>query len=83
MSDNLNFKGHISIADFVCPTNETRNIFKSDFIIFLDRINESKYKDTNQLFEKPSNFDVCIKNGLTLKQEINIIKEKLWHTLQN
>lgn len=81
MADNLNSKEQISIADFVCPTNETRDIFKSDFTIFIDRINESKYKDTNQLFEKPSNFDVCIKNGLTLKEEINVIKEQLCRTL--
>jgi adenylylsulfate kinase len=81
MSDNLNSKEQISIADFVCPTNETRDIFKSDFTIFIDRINESKYKDTNQLFEKPLNFDVCIKNGLTLKEEINVIKEQLCRTL--
>jgi len=78
LSDLLNKQGHNTIADFVCPTEETRMVFGKAFIIFVDRINQSKYQDTNQLFEKPLFYDVRIKEGLTLEQEINIIKEKLW-----
>ena len=78
LSDLLNKQGHNTIADFVCPTKETRMVFGKAFIIFVDRINQSEYQDTNQLFEKPLFYDVRIKEGLTLEQEINIIKEKLW-----
>lgn len=42
------------IADFVCPTEETRQAFNSNFIIWLDTIKEGRYADTNKLFEKPS-----------------------------
>ncbi|NBP57706.1 adenylyl-sulfate kinase [bacterium] len=78
LSTMLVNQGHSVIADFVCPTEETRMVFGKAFIIFVDRINQSKYQDTNQLFEKPLFYDVRIKERLTLEQEINIIKEKLW-----
>jgi adenylylsulfate kinase len=42
------------IADFVCPTQETRTAFSPDFIIWLDTVTEGRYDDTNTLFEKPT-----------------------------
>jgi adenylylsulfate kinase len=41
------------IADFVCPTEDTRRAFNADFTIWLDTINEGRYENTNKLFEKP------------------------------
>ena len=35
-----------SIADFVAPTNEIRNIFNADFTIWMNTIKNSRYKDT-------------------------------------
>ena len=35
------------IADFVCPTNETRNIFSPDFLVFMNTI-----KDLNSYHSK-------------------------------
>ena len=43
----------IAIADFVCPTPETRKLFDADYTIFLDTINISRYSDTNKVFVKP------------------------------
>ena len=60
LSDLLNKQGHSTIADFVCPTEETRTVFGKAFIIFVDRIKYSKYEDTNKLFKKPTNYDVHI-----------------------
>lgn len=45
------------IADFVCPTPETREIFNPDFIVWVDRIKEGRYEDTNKLFVPPENYD--------------------------
>jgi adenylylsulfate kinase len=45
------------IADFVCPTPECRVAFNPHFIVWVDRIQSSRYKDTNQLFVPPENFD--------------------------
>ena len=83
LSNMLVNQGHNVIADFVCPTEKTRQAFGDAFVIWVNRIEKSRFDDTNDLFEKPSYFDICINNELTLEQEINIIKEKLWHTLLN
>jgi adenylylsulfate kinase-like enzyme len=83
LSDVLVNQGHNVIADFVCPTEKTRQAFGNAFVIWVNRIETSRFDDTNDLFEKPSYFDICINNQLTLEQEVNIIKEKLWHILPN
>lgn len=82
LSDLLNKQGHSTIADFVCPTEETRMAFGEALIIFVDRIKCSKYEDTNKIFEKPTNCDVHIQYGLTLDEELNIIKKKIYHNPQ-
>ena len=64
------------VADFVCPTEHTREDFDADYIIWMDTIKESKYEDTNKMFEQPKNFDfkVTHKNAqmfsFIIKQEI-------------
>ena len=77
LSDMLNQQGYNTIADFVCPTNETRSVFGKAFIIFIDRLEKSKYEDTNKLFEKPIDVDVIIHDSLTIEEEVFIIKKKL------
>ncbi len=77
ISEVLINEGYNVVADFVCPTEETRSIFGEAFVIWVNRINEGRYKDTNELFENPSNFDVRIEAGLSLDEEINIILEKI------
>lgn len=48
------------ICDFVCPTEETRKMLNPDFIIWMNTIKNSRYEDTNQIFEKPNNMDIEI-----------------------
>jgi len=48
------------IADFVCPTPETRKVFGAHFIVWVDRIKESRFEDTNKLFVPPENHDVRV-----------------------
>ena len=81
LSDILINQGYNVIADFVCPTEKTRQAFGNAFVIWVNRIEKSRFDDTNHLFEKPSFFDICISNALTLEQEVNNIKEKIWHIL--
>ena len=45
------------VADFVCPTEETRKKFKADYTVWMDTIKESEYVDTNKMFETPTNYD--------------------------
>jgi len=46
-----------SIADFVCPTPECRDAFDPDYIVWVDRIKEGRFQDTNKLFVPPEHFD--------------------------
>lgn len=55
--------GNFVIADFICPTQETRRAFNADYTIWVDRIQEGRYEDTNKLFEKPMNYDVRLIDG--------------------
>lgn len=41
------------IVDMICPLVEMREILKPDTIFFIDRIKESRYKDTDKIFEPP------------------------------
>lgn len=48
------------IADFVCPTPETRDAFGADYLIWVDRIKEGRFEDTNKLFVPPVTWDVRV-----------------------
>ena len=48
------------IADFVCPTPETREAFGAHFIVWVDRIKKSRFEDTNKLFVPPENHNVRV-----------------------
>lgn len=54
LADTATEKHMVSISDFVCPTRELRKAFDPDLVIWMDTIKESRYLDTNQLFETPS-----------------------------
>ncbi len=41
------------IVDFVAPTEEIRQIFDAVITIWMNTIKESKYSDTNAIFETP------------------------------
>ena len=63
------------ICDFVCPTEETRNIFDPDILIWLDTIKEGRFEDTNKIFEEPSGCDFKIQewnetNHITIAEEL-------------
>ena len=45
------------IADFVCPTEETRAAFGADFTIWIDRIKEGRFADTNKVFVPPTAYN--------------------------
>jgi len=69
--------GHYAIADFICPTQETRDAFNADFTVFVDRIKTCQYEDTNAIFEPPADADVVIKSGLDVSEEIILILNTL------
>jgi adenylylsulfate kinase len=57
----LKKKGDYVIADFICPTPETRKLFPADFIIWLDTIKSGRFDDTNKLFIEPKKYNFKVK----------------------
>ena len=47
----------VVIADFVCPTEKTREHFDADYVIWMDTIKEGRFDDTNKMFQTPSKYD--------------------------
>ena len=52
--------GSFVIADFVCPTRETRAAFGDAFVVWVDRIKASRFLDTNLLFQPPDAADIRV-----------------------
>ena len=53
--------GNIVVADFICPTEETRKQFNADYTVWMDTIEKGRFEDTNQIFEKPVNPNFIIR----------------------
>ena len=64
------------VADFVCPTEETRKQFNADYTVWMDTIKESEFEDTNKVFEAPSTCDFKVSHkeanmwAFLIKQDI-------------
>lgn len=48
------------IADFVAPLEAQRKFFEADWTIWVDTIEESRFEDTNKMFDKPEIYDFRI-----------------------
>ena len=57
--------GTHAIADFVCPTTETRRAFNLEnvFLVFVDRIKSGRFEDPNKLFDTPALADYTVQEG--------------------
>ncbi len=63
LCDWASMNGGYAVADFVCPTQETREAFNADFVIWVNRIEKGRYEDTNKMFEKPQKYDIKLETG--------------------
>ena len=68
LSDWAALGGGFVVADFCCPTESTREAFNADFVIWVNRIEEGRYADTNKLFEDPTEDKRWNKNDLVLNE---------------
>ena len=69
------------ICDFVCPTTQTRKIFNADITIWMDTIDEGRFENTNQIFQKPDSWDIRIDKFLTddeIDEIIRVLKEEYY-----
>jgi cytidyltransferase-like protein len=60
MCDRIVEAGGTVIADFVCPTPETRAAFGEAFVIWVDRIEAGRFEDTNRMFVAPDQIDLRV-----------------------
>ena len=74
MARIISSQGRLVIADFVSPTKESREAFGvADFAVWVDRIKEGRFEDTNKLWQAPEEFDIKIEDGMTLEEEARAV----------
>jgi hypothetical protein len=76
MSRLLSSQGQVVIADFVNPTHETRQAFgKAELRVWVNRLYESRFEDTNKLWQTPSadEYDLEVPSGLALETEVTVV----------
>src|SRR5215813_14429752 len=59
LCDQVVKAGCFAIADFVCPTSAARDAFfegGTAFVIWVDRIQASRFADTNRMFVPPQQY---------------------------
>lgn len=70
LSRLISNQGKLVVVDFVNPTKETRESFgDADVVVWVDRINEGRFEDTNKLWEDPSLVDLKLPYGMTIEEE--------------
>jgi hypothetical protein len=53
----LSAQGYIVVADFVCPTEDTRKAFgMPDHLIWMNTISEGRFEDTNSMWQDPQKY---------------------------
>lgn len=58
MARLLSKQGYVVVVDFVCPTTQTRKAFgNADYLIWMNTISESRFADTNIIWENPEGYD--------------------------
>jgi hypothetical protein len=63
LCDQVVKTGGFAIADFICPTPETRRAFLQGgpaLVVWIDRIEKGAFEDTNKMFVPPETFDVHV-----------------------
>jgi adenylylsulfate kinase len=50
----------VVVADFICPTEYTRQQFDADYTVWMDTIKEGRFEDTNKMFEEPSKYNTKV-----------------------
>jgi hypothetical protein len=76
LCDQVVKTGCFAVADLICPTPETRAAFAEGgpaFIVWVDRIKEGRYADTNELFVPPDQHQVRVTAGSDVEHSVEQI----------
>lgn len=77
LCDQVAAAGGIAIADFVCPVEEARASFGEAFLVWVDRIEEGRFEDTNRMFQPPEKYEVRVTAEGTPEYWSEVIAAKL------
>ena len=71
----------IVICDFICPTEEFRQLFEPDLLIWMDTIKQSIYRDTNKVFEPPGwfGYKICTRSNNLYDLAIKHVKKTIFN----
>jgi adenylylsulfate kinase len=77
LADGVELAGKIAVADFVCPTEQTRHNFAPDYTVWMDTIKISRFDDTNTIFEQPLNCEYHVEKWFedTDKQLMKVVTD--------
>lgn len=74
LSHLLSKQGYDVVVDFVNPTEETRKAFGHvDKVVWMDRIRESRFEDTNALWQIPKKFDLRFDDTWEVENKVRVI----------
>jgi adenylylsulfate kinase len=71
---NLSDKYDLVVCDFIAPKNIHRHIVDADILIWMNTVKSSKYKDTDLLFEQPTQYHYKIDKYMNIKEQQAIIE---------
>jgi len=77
LCDQVAAAGQVAIADFVCPTPDTRKAFGKSFVVWVDLIEKGRFADTNQLFKPPVEYDLRVTETGSPQFWVERVVEKL------
>ena len=70
LSRLLSNQGRLVVVDFINPTLDTRDAFgDADIVVWVDRVNEGRFEDTNKLWQEPTFADLKVPFGMTVEEE--------------
>ena len=64
------------VADFVCPYEEGRKIFRADVLIWMNTVKKGRFSTFNKTFQKPKKFDFKI-NSKNVSKHLKLIINKI------
>ena len=85
LCDIVSRSGNYAIADFICPTNQTREAFglSNTFVVWMHRTPCRDFPDTTKMFEEPGSVDVIIDDEGSPLFWANKIKQMLIPTFNS
>jgi cytidyltransferase-like protein len=69
--------GYYAVADFICPTEQTRLAFGPCFTIWMNTVKSSRFPDTDKIFEPPQQADVVIEDFHKPRELAQMIRDRL------